>query len=182
MRGKKSSARYIAYTGVTLALCVLFQSLRSLLPVLATFSIMGPFNLSVLVIGTLVNLTLVLSAWFIGFWSGAAISLLAPLIAFLQGFQSIIAMVPVIFLGNLTIVAISWMLRRRRVAGALLGAGGKFAAQYLLVAFLVVPVFVTQEAQRASLPLLFSWPQLITAVLGGLLALVLTPRLEKALR
>ncbi|MDR0380908.1 MAG: hypothetical protein LBH86_02785 [Oscillospiraceae bacterium] len=182
MSGQKSPARYAAYTGVTLALCVLFQSLRSLLPGLSAFVIMGPFDLSVLLVGTLVNLTLIFSSWFIGFWSGAAISLLAPLIAFLQGFQRVIAMVPVIILGNLTIVAISWILRKRRVAGALLGAGGKFAAQYLLVAFLVVPVFVTQEAQRVSLPLLFSWPQFITAVLGGLLALLLTPRLEKALR
>ncbi|MDR3207125.1 MAG: ECF transporter S component [Oscillospiraceae bacterium] len=179
----KSQARYIAYTGLMLALCVLFQSLRTLIPVLATVQIFGPFNLSVLIIGSLVNLTLVLAAWHVGLWSGAAVSVLAPIIAFLQGHQTLLPMVVTIALGNFALVLIVWLLREKKLVGVAAGALLKFAVQYALVLLLVIPVFVPAESpQLKALPILFSWPQLVAAVIGGALALLIYPRLKKALR
>ncbi len=178
----KISTRQLVYTALLLALCVLFQSLRLLFPALAGLKIFGPFDLSVLLIGTLVNLTLILATWLVGFWSGAAIALLAPAIAFLQGFQTIPAMVAAIILGNLGLVVFCHLLREKPVLGVAAGAVVKFAAQYALVALLVVPIFVSDPKQVKALPILFSWPQLVTACLGGLLALLIVPRLKRALR
>lgn len=175
----KSKARYIAYSGLMLALCVLFQSLRVIFPFLATVPIVPPFDLSVLVVGTLVNLTLIVSVWTVGFWCGAAISALAPVIAFLQGFQKNPFMLIVIIAGNLSLVTVCYLLRSQKPFAVFCGASLKFLAQYGLLALVVAPLFIPEAK---NLLLLFSWPQLVTAVLGAVLALLVWPKLKKLVK
>ena len=57
----------------------------------------------------------------------------------------------------------------------------KFAALYLVLVKLVAPAIVP----AAKLPVVtasFTWPQLVTAGIGGVLACLLVPVIEKALQ
>ena len=61
--------------------------------------------------------------------------------------------------------------------GVVLGASVKFLAIWLL-ALLLGPIFKLP----ALILFFFSWPQLVTALIGGFLALALYPILAKALK
>ena len=69
--------RWITRTAILLALTVLFQSLRVLIPVM-------PADVSQYVVGSLVNLCLILAAVTVGIKGGMVIAVVAPVIAFIQ--------------------------------------------------------------------------------------------------
>jgi hypothetical protein len=66
----------------------------------------------------------------------------------------------------------------------------KFAVLYAIVTWLICGVLsesllaagVMKPAMVTALPATFSWPQLITALIGGGLALLIMPVLRKALK
>jgi uncharacterized membrane protein YeaQ/YmgE (transglycosylase-associated protein family) len=72
----------------------------------------------------------------------------------------------------------------------IVAATAKFAALYLIVVQLICGVLaegllasgVLKAPMLKMLPATFSWPQLITALIGGAVALVIVPLLRKALR
>ena len=65
----------------------------------------------------------------------------------------------------------------------IVGAILKFAALYLGIVKFAVPVLLAlPEAKAAVVGAAFSWPQLITAVIGGFIALLIVPTLKKALK
>ena len=151
-----------------------------------------------LVTGSFVNCVLAVTVLFSGLGSAIAVSLFSPVFAFLLGIApNLITVVP-IMLGNACYVALLHWLYRRTLPGkglALLAASlGKFTVLYALVvgiicgpasgvllgkklggAVLLAPPMLT------LLPTMFSWPQLVTALIGGSLALAVTPVLGKAL-
>lgn len=86
--------RMLVTTAALLALTVVFQYLRLLI---------GTSVVSTYIIGTLVNLCLIIAAVMVGIWGGLAISVLAPVIALLQGFANIV-MLPWIIAGNALLV------------------------------------------------------------------------------
>jgi hypothetical protein len=69
----------------------------------------------------------------------------------------------------------------RQGSSLLLAAGGKFLILYLLVVQLLCRILPLAEKQVATFTAMFSWPQLITALIGGAVALLVTPVLRKAL-
>lgn len=87
------NTKKLVTTAVLLALTVVFQYLRFIIPT----------GVSTYVIGTLVNVCLIIAAVMVGLWGGVAVSVLAPLIAWLQGYANI-AMVPWIMAGNVLLV------------------------------------------------------------------------------
>lgn len=102
-----------------------------------------------------------------------------------QGFTPVPVLVVPIALGNLVLVIVVALLHKRSnllafAAGAVL----KFFALYLGVVKIVVPFFLpanAPEQMKTVLSVQFSWPQLITAAIGGILALIILPVLKKAI-
>jgi len=78
----------------------------------------------------------------------------------------------------------------RKVVAWLVAAAAKFAALYAIVVGLICGVLssnllaagVMKEPMLKALPATFSWPQLITALIGGAVALLIVPVLRKALK
>ena len=82
---------------------------------------------------------------------------------------------------------LSLLLRKKESAGLPVRLGGlaaasavKFLTLYLLVVQLLCRVLTLAEKQVQTFTAMFSWPQLITALIGGALALAVVPLPKKA--
>ena len=176
-----NKVRWLVFTAMMVALCVAFQFIRVLFPVLSALPISGPFTAAQLVVGALVNLVLIIATWHVGFWSGASVSVLSTLIAFMQGQLPFPQMIIAVALGNMTLCLIVWLLRRpgQRLPGVVAGAALKTGVLWLLVTQVMV-AFAPNEKIAGVISVMFSWPQFITALVGGALALLIYPRVARA--
>ncbi len=141
--------------------------------------------------GSLVNCVLAVAALFGGVWSGAVVACISPFCAFLLGVgPKLIQIVPCIALGNLSFVVILYLLLQRAEkpwlkAGALVvGAFAKFLVLFVAVVKVVIPALANtlKPPQVATFTTMFSWPQLVTALIGGALAYLILPVLKKAIQ
>ena len=174
--------RWITETALMLALLVALQALTK--------------PLGQLVTGSCVNAILAVAALVGGPASGITVALISPVLAFLLGIAPQILTVPAIMAGNTVYVVLLSLLADKsgkdlgkQAAAWLLAAVGKFAALYLIVVKLFCGVMAPgllasgtmKEPMLKTLPAMFSWPQLITALIGGAVALLMVPVLRKAL-
>lgn len=171
--------RFITRTAVLLALTVLFQSLRSIIPM--------PAQVSQYVVGSLVNLSLIIAAVVVGIKGGLIISVAAPIIAYFQGQlpQIMPFMIVAVALGNAVIVIMVGLFYNKNKYVALIsGAVLKFITLYIAVIKIVLPFIYPNvpDQAKALLSVNFSWPQLVTASIGGLLALIVIPMVDRAFR
>lgn len=145
-----------------------------------------------MVTGSLVNLILILSVLLGGLACGIAAALLSPLFAFFLGIgPALVPVLPFVMLGN-TVLVLLWHFVAgkankfsiiRYLVALALGAVLKFAVLYLGIVVLLVGLLLPlPEAQATVLSAAFSYPQFITAAIGGAAALLLAPVLKKALR
>lgn len=142
------------------------------------------------VTGSCVNAVLALTTLLAGLWSGVVVAALSPFFAFLLGIgPQLLPIVPAIAVGNVVFVALLWALTRRRgapperqIPAWLAPALGKFLALYLIVVQLLCRVLPLKQPQIDTFSAMFSYPQLITALVGGGAALLLAPLLRKALK
>lgn len=177
------SIRWITETAVMLALLVALQALSK--P-------MGQF-----VTGSFVNAVLAVTVLVAGLYSGITVALISPILAYLLGIAPQILTVPAIMVGNTVFVVLLYFIagkdsRRlaRRVLAWLAAAVAKFATLYAIVVWLICGVLserllasgAMKPPMLKMLPATFSWPQLITALIGGGVALLIVPVLRKALR
>ena len=141
--------------------------------------------------GSLVNCVLAVAALFGGIWSGVIAACISPFCAFLLGVgPKLIQIVPCIALGNLTFVVLLNVLNRKGNCSGYkayaLGAAavGKFIVLFVAVVKVVIPALadVLKPAQVATFTTMFSWPQMVTAVIGGGLAYLILPVIKKALQ
>lgn len=162
------STQVIARTAVLLALTVVFQALGRYIP-------LGPN--SNFIVGPLVNACLMVAAATVGIWGSSIIAVAAPFGALMTGAAVPLPFVPFVALGNLSIVLVFYFFYRRgntigNLAGVLLGSLVKFGV--LFGSIVVFLRFANLPAKKASAMLLtFSWPQLVTALIGGALALAI---------
>lgn len=165
--------RWITETAVMLALLVILQG---------TTKAAGQF-----VTGSCVNAVLAISVLLAGLGSGLTVALISPFVAFLFGIgPQLIAIVPAIALGNAVFVLVLWLLASKKqkamaVLGWLAAAAAKFLTLNLAVVQLLCRVLPLKEQQIATFSAMFSWPQLVTALIGGGIALLIVPVLKKAL-
>lgn len=162
-------------------------ALTALLVVLqASTSALG----STLVTGTVVNLLLIISVMTCGAASGLSVAVLSPVLAKLIGIGPLWGLIPFIAAGNLALAAVWLAVGSRRwgsryapqITALVLAAAAKSLVLYLGVVKLALPLFSgLTAAQAAAIAHMFSAPQLVTAVLGGLLALPLLAPLKKAM-
>jgi len=155
------SVQFITRTALLLALTMIFQSFRA--PQLVT--------------GTLVNGMLLISAGYVGMWSGVIIGLFTPVLAFVFGIMKFPPMMPFIMIGNALYVLVFTGMKNKPV-GMVLGSLVKFLWLSASV-YYMLPLFGVKAP--AVLVEMFTFPQLATAVMGGVLALLVLGLLKKSL-
>ena len=146
-----------------------------------------------LVTGSCVNAVLVVTALMAGMSSGMTVALISPVMAYLLGIAPNPATVPAIMVGNALFVT-AWRLLDgkalwRKALAWLAAAAIKFGALYALVVWVICGIaadaLLAQGILKApmlkALPASFGITQLITALIGGAVAMVLVPPLKKAL-
>jgi len=142
------------------------------------------------VTGSCVNGVLAVSVLFCGLSSGVIVAAVSPFFAFLLGIgPQFIAVVPTIAVGNVVFVLILYFLSAqkeislwRQGLGWLCAACGKALTLYLLAVQLLCRILPLAEKQITTITAMFSWPQLVTALIGGGVALFIVPILRKAFR
>ena len=146
-----------------------------------------------LVTGACVNTVLAVSALFCGLSSGLTVALLSPLFAYFLNIAPNLIAVPVIMVGNSLFVLLLSVLSGnqiwKRILAWLVAAAAKFSAMYALITWVICGLLadfllsqgILKTPMLKMLPATFSWPQLITALIGGGVALLIVPMLKKAL-
>ncbi len=140
-----------------------------------------------LVTGSAVNAVLAIAAIFGGMACGLTVAIISPFCAFLLGIgPQIIAIVPAIALGNCVYVVLLSLLTKdsvvRYVIAWLAASAAKALTLYLVVVQLLCRVLPLKPPQIEKFTAMFSVPQLITALIGGAVAMLIAPLLKKALR
>ncbi len=147
-----------------------------------------------LVTGSFVNAVLAVTALVSGLPSGIAVALISPVLAYLLGIAPQFLTVPAIMLGNAVYVVLLHLLGTgggrvipKRIVALLCAATAKFAVLYAAVVWLICGVLsdallasgAMKPPMLQALPAAFSWLQLLTALIGGAVALTIVPALGK---
>ena len=164
--GNNTYLRTLARGSVLLTMAIVAQEIRLFLPL--------PPLLSIIVIGTMLNAIMVIAVRYASLTSAIIISAILPLFAFMQGHVIIPLMIPVIFLGNFVLVLVCdkfWGKGIIIIAPVL-----KTVTLYMLSRALFSMLGLQNKVVDAIL-LSMGWPQLITAILGIILAMQLEKRI-----
>ena len=164
--GNNTYLRTLARGSVLLTMAIVAQEIRLFLP-------LTPL-LSIIVIGTMLNAIMVIAVRYASLTSAIIISAVLPLFAFMQGHVIIPLMIPVIFLGNFVLVLVCdkfWGKGIIIIAPVL-----KTVTLYMLSRALLSMLGLQNKVVDAIL-IGMGWPQLITAILGIILAMQLEKRL-----
>lgn len=184
--------RWITETAVMLALLICLQWVGSFVPDQMTKQ---------LITGTMVNCVLAVTVLMVGLSGGITVALISPVCAFLFGIAPNFITVLPIMVGNCCYVALLYfIIGKSRKFGwqqpvALVSAAAvKFGVLYLLVVQVICgiasdallgkkigSIVVLAPPMLKMLPTMFAWPQLVTALTGGVIALSIVPILRKAL-
>ena len=148
------------------------------------------------VTGSIGNLIMIVSLLTCGLATGLTVAALSPVFAFIAGVgPAFPLLIPFIALGNMSLI-IAWFLLellnksdktglRYRVVNCLIVIAAaiiKFLTLYTGIIKLALPFLLNlNEKQSAMISFLFSYPQIITATIGGVLALVIVPPIQKAI-
>lgn len=176
---------WITETAAMLALLIALQWATSYIP-----KPVGQF-----VTGSLVNAVLGVTVLAAGISSGVTVAVLSPVFAFLLNIAPNAVTVPAIMVGNVLFVLVLKLAGGgaeslwRRALALLAAALIKFATLYALVVWVICGLAadallaqgVLKKPMLSVLPASFSAPQLVTALIGGAVALLVAPRIRKAL-
>lgn len=179
---KNNKINYITQTAVMLSLLIGVQFITR--------------SFGQLVTGSVVNLILLVSVFVIGIYGGITIAVLSPLLAFLAGIgPAFIQIIPFIAIGNTLFVTIAWLISKNFIAkssskdivissiGLIAASVSKFLFLWLGLVIVALPLIPgIKEKQVALIGASFSWPQLITALIGSALAMMIIPHLKKAIK
>jgi hypothetical protein len=183
---KTTRIQFITRTALMLAVTVVIQMATRGIPAPA-----GSF-----VTGSLVNACLLIATALGGIWSGIVISILAPYTSLINNHAAVApALVffgPIVALGNAALVTAFYFFRKnansivRPAAGIIIGTAVKFLILYggILAFFQVLASLGAESLLKFKVPmtLLFSYPQIVTALIGGALALTAIQLLHKPLK
>lgn len=174
---------WITRTAIFIALLIVFQAISSAAGQLVT--------------GSLVNLVLVTAALTAGIWSAVAVAVISPFLAFFLGIgPQLIQMIPIVAIGNLVYVIIAALAVKlirsekpaltvvRDACAVIVGSLLKFGALYLGVVKIFIPAMgdALKAPQIEKFTAMFSVPQLITALIGGAVAIPVAIALNRILK
>lgn len=171
---KNFSVRKLTQTSLFLALLIVLQYITSS---------MGQF-----VTGSAVNLVLILTTLISGGWSGFFVALISPFIARIFGIgPQLVQIVPAIALGNIAFVMAYSILHKRLslkylkwCVSIVFSAFLKYLVLWLAVTKLILPLININPQLMAKLSAMFGLNQFITALIGGILAMIIVPLVKKA--
>ena len=169
--------KQLTLTALLLALCIASQFLK---------------NTSVYLTGPVINCILILATVFCGLWSAVALSLITPLTSWLITgsplMSAIPLIVPCVMVGNVILTMSVWVSVRKKLCtrnlllGTLLGAVLKAIFMAGTISLLLLPLLGPSTGlpapALAAARVTFSLTQLITALLGGVLAVLIAPTLK----
>ena len=171
-----SKTRWVTQTALMTALLIVLQAVTK--PA-------GQF-----VTGSCVNFVLATATLLCGLSSGLTVALLSPFFAFFLGIgPAFLPVTPGISVGNGVLVLLLYALLGRRegvpgvplcLGAVILAAAAKFLSLWLVIVKLLLPLMGLPEKQMAVLSASFTWPQLITALIGGVVAVAVWPLLARA--
>jgi len=176
----KNNVQVLTRTAVLIALTLVFQNLR-LIPIIGT----GPH--SQYIVGSLVNAALIVAVGTVNIYAAVTIGVIAPVVAFIQGQLPPLLpyMIPIVAVGNIVYVLLYYVLNKKNTwAGIIVGAVAKFVFLFLAVRIMLhavkgkLPENVFGKIS-ATLSAGFSWPQLITALIGGFIAITVIKAVNK---
>lgn len=166
----QSTTKRITRTGLLLAATLILQGLRLFIPI--------PPQVSMFFIGSLVNACLVLAVLCAGRRAGLVVACVTPVFAWLEGMLPFLPFIVPVAAGNCAFVMAVGALQKFRIPGlagaALCKAAAVYGAFYGLFSFVEFPAAV-----RHMILLVMSWPQIVTAAAGGLLAYGIARRLSR---
>ena len=172
------SVKWIVRTAAALALLIAVQAVTKAFGQVIT--------------GSCVNFLLAAYAGVLGVLSAGVVAIVSPFLAFLFGIGPKFLMVRVgIALGNLAFVVVvalfCAMLRKKlprahAFPAAVIAAVCKFLVMYFVVVKTIIPSLGIPEAAAATLSASMSGLQLLTAVIGGVVAALVIPLLRKAIK
>ena len=169
----KNRTRWITETAIMLALLVILQAVTK--------------SAGQLVTGSCVNAVLAVTALVAGLSSGLTVALVSPFVAFLLGIgPQLLPIVPAIALGNAVYVLLLERLYRKKTViwqalALICAAAVKFLTLHLVVVRFLCSVLPLKQPQITTFSTMFTWPQLTTALIGGVVALLIVPVVRKAL-
>jgi len=148
----------VTRTGLILAVTLILQGLRLVIPI--------PPQVSMFVVGSLVNACLIVAVLTVGRWAGLVVAACTPVFAWLEGMLPFFPFVFPVALGNSFYVWAAWRWQRYGLPAFCGGALGKaailYGSFYLLFACIAFP-----PAVRHMLLFAMSWPQVVTGVIGA---------------
>lgn len=171
----KSKILWIARTALFIALLVGLQAVTA--------------PLSQFVTGSIVNLLLILAVMTCGYMSGIAVAVVSPIMAKLVGIGPLWGLIPFVALGNIVLVLLWRSIGERGkehkialyIVTLIVAAVAKFLVLYIGVTKIAAPVIFGLPA-ASPIYVMFSFPQLVTAAIGGVLAILILPTLQKAIQ
>lgn len=162
---RRFSTKDLTTTAVLLAMCIVFQSLKSL---------------SVYLTGSAVNCILVIAVLTCGLASASVLAVMTPLVAYFLGatpiMNAIPLMIPVIMIGNELLVLVIGLLHRKKMEiGMFLGCFAKAGFLWLSVWYAILPTFggKLKAPMIDTVKITFSVTQLVTALIGCALAWIM---------
>ena len=177
MMKEKGKVLWITRTAVFIALLVVLQTATA------------PIG-NTLVTGSIVNLLLTVSVMACGLASGLSVAVVSPIMAKLIGIGPFWSLIPFVIAGNATLVSLWHFIGNRKtgrkntawITALICAAAAKFLVLYIGIVRIAVPVFLgLPEQQAAVISSMFSIPQLVTAIIGGMMAIALLPTIKKAI-
>jgi hypothetical protein len=168
-----SKTKFITRTAVILALAVMFQNLRYLI---------GAMPNSNLIIGSLVNLTIIVATGSVGLLSGIIVSLVTPIVAFYQGHLPHFFLAPVTMLGNCVFAVIFYLLIKSKLTQPVSTAFGNMYRAPIIKRIVLVTSFYKHSFRPFHsgyagpkcfrIAAAFKFRKIITALIGELRALL----------
>ena len=134
----------VTRTGLILAVTLILQGLRLVIPI--------PPQVSMFVVGSLVNACLIVAVLLIGRRAGLVVAGCTPVFAWLEGMLPFFPFVFPVGLGNCFYVWTAWRWQRYGLPACCGGALGKAAVRHMLL-------------------FAMSWPQIVTGIIGAVLGM-----------
>ena len=172
----KIKTKQITVTAIMLAICLVSQFFK---------------NLSVYITGPIINAALILTVLYAGMACGIILSIITPVTSFFITGSPVMAAIPAMFpcimIGNIILVVCVGLLRKKCGKAAdfpvsiAIGAILKALFTGIAIALIILPAFLPAPMHK-MLPVLqlqFSVTQLITAVIGGVYAVIIAAVLKK---
>ena len=173
----KSKILWITRTAIFIALLIVLQA--------ATM----PLG-NTIVTGSIVNLLLIVSVMICGLASGLSVAAVSPVMAKFLGIGPLWSLIPFIVAGNIALVLLWHLIGNRNIGrrhtayiiALVSAAAAKFLVLYVGIVRIAIPVILDlPEQQAAVISSMFSFSQLITALVGGMVTSALLPTLIKAI-